>query len=227
MFTRAHHLSQLEPLYTPPPPTSSLLKIHSNPILPCTPQSSKWFSPWGFPTKTLYTFLSSPKRATCLAHLIVLNLICLINTWSWVQNMKLFITICSPKFRVFRDVVPCSHVEVDWHFSCVYCLHHVGDDGVYFHETTWHYIPECCLHTGIHQNTFLLKNVSHWCWDQVLVNNGIWGCQLLQSKGTFNALLDQLHQGIADRHGCTRMVLIILVQDWPWMQEWSGTRRVQ
>jgi hypothetical protein len=34
--------------------------------------------PSGFPIKTLYTFLSSPMRATCLAHLILLDLICLI-----------------------------------------------------------------------------------------------------------------------------------------------------
>jgi hypothetical protein len=34
--------------------------------------------PSGFPTKTLYSFLSCPLRATCPAHFIRLDLICLI-----------------------------------------------------------------------------------------------------------------------------------------------------
>jgi len=32
------------------------------------------------------------------------------------------------KFRVFWDVAPRSHVEVDRCFRGVYCLHHQGDD---------------------------------------------------------------------------------------------------
>jgi hypothetical protein len=31
------------------------------------------------------------------------------------------------KFRVFWDVVPCSHVEVDRRFRGAYCFHHHGD----------------------------------------------------------------------------------------------------
>ena len=45
-------------------PTSHLLEIHPNIIHPSTPRSPQWFFPSGFPTKTLYTPLSSPIHAT-------------------------------------------------------------------------------------------------------------------------------------------------------------------
>jgi hypothetical protein len=62
----------------------------------------------------------------------------------------------SMKFRVFWDVVPCSHVEVDRSFRGAYCLHHQGEEfialmmeavhtsetSVNFNVTTWCYIQE-------------------------------------------------------------------------------------
>jgi hypothetical protein len=57
-----------------------------------------------------------------------------------------YVYISNVEFRVFWDVAPCSHIEVDLHFSGAYCLHHQGDDGgstsVSFNVTTWRYIPE-------------------------------------------------------------------------------------
>jgi hypothetical protein len=56
------------------------------------------------------------------------------------------------EFRVFWDVVPCSHVEVDRRFRGAYCLHHQGDSSmeavrtfetsVHFNVTARRYIPE-------------------------------------------------------------------------------------
>ena len=55
--------------------TSHLLEIRSNIIHPSTPRSPQWSPSLRFPTKILHTPLSSPVRATCPAHLILLNFI--------------------------------------------------------------------------------------------------------------------------------------------------------
>ena len=65
-------LNQLDPVHTP---TSHFLKIYLNIILPSAPGSPQWSLSSGFPTKTLYTPLLSPIRATCNAHLILIDFI--------------------------------------------------------------------------------------------------------------------------------------------------------
>ena len=82
-------LSQLVPVHTP---TSHFLKLHVYIILPPTPGSPKLF-PLGFPTKTLYTPLLSPVRATCPANLIILYLIT--RTILGEQNRSLSSFLCS------------------------------------------------------------------------------------------------------------------------------------
>ena len=65
-------LSWANSIQSPQPPPH-FLKIHLNIILPSASGSPQWFFPSGFPTRTLYTPLPCPIRATCIAHLIVVD----------------------------------------------------------------------------------------------------------------------------------------------------------
>ena len=65
-------LGQPKPLHIP---TSHLLEIHPNVIHPSTPRSPQWSPSLRFPHQDPIHPLSSPIRATCPAHLMLLNFI--------------------------------------------------------------------------------------------------------------------------------------------------------
>ena len=77
-------LSQIYPLYTP---TFHFLKIHFNIILPPMPGSSKQSLSPRFPQQNPVRTSSLLIRATCLAHLILLDLI---NRKIFCKNYRLF-----------------------------------------------------------------------------------------------------------------------------------------
>ena len=64
-------MSQFDPVHTT---ISNFLTIHLNIFLPSTPDLPSGLFPSGFPTKTLYAPLLSHIRATCPAHIILLDL---------------------------------------------------------------------------------------------------------------------------------------------------------
>jgi hypothetical protein len=70
--------------------------------------------PLGFPTKTLYTFTSSPTRATCPAHLILFDLICLIiygdeyKLWSSYCATSYIRLLLHPSLVQIFSLEPCS-----------------------------------------------------------------------------------------------------------------------
>ena len=74
-LTSIRHLSilgQPNPVHIP---TSHLLEIDPNIIHPSTPRSPQWSPSLRFPHQDPITPLSSPIRATCPAHLILLDFI--------------------------------------------------------------------------------------------------------------------------------------------------------
>jgi hypothetical protein len=67
-------LSQLKPVR---PIDPYLPNVHLNVILPPTPRSSQWFLAFGPPNQNSVNISLLPMRATCPAHLILLDLITL------------------------------------------------------------------------------------------------------------------------------------------------------
>jgi len=84
------YLRQMHPIHTFPP---YFRKVHSNIVIHICLGLSNGLFPWSFPIKILYAFLFSPIRATCHAHLILLDLV-----WREDNNER----------PVYRDLVGCG-----------------------------------------------------------------------------------------------------------------------
>ena len=85
--------------------TSHFLKIHLNIIFPSTPGSPQWSLPSGFATKTPCAPLLLPIRATCLAHIILLDF--LTRKILGEQYRSLSFSLCRPS-SIQRYILPHS-----------------------------------------------------------------------------------------------------------------------
>ena len=109
-------LGQRNPVHIP---TSHLLEIHPNIIHPSTPRSPQWSPSLRFPQQDPIHPLASPIRATCPAHLILLDFVKLITqviislTWKRMKfnfakyriynlTSNNFVQVIFPVYTTFR-----------------------------------------------------------------------------------------------------------------------------
>ena len=118
-------LGQPNPVHLP---TSHLLEIHPNISTHLCLGLLSGLLPSGFPTKTLYTPLSSPIRATCPAHLILLDFI--IRTILGEEYKSFSSSLCnllhSPSYLVrptskYSPIVVASIYFRNWYYE--ECIH--------------------------------------------------------------------------------------------------------
>ena len=127
-------LSQLHPVPTTP---SHFLKIHPNIILPSTSWSPQWSLYVRFPTKILCTPLPSSIRATCPAHLILLDF--LTQTILGEQYRSLSSSLCNFLHSPVTPSLLGPNILLNTLFSNIVSLcssHNVSDQVSHPYKTT-------------------------------------------------------------------------------------------
>jgi hypothetical protein len=102
-------MSQLDPSNNPQPISLRSILIPFSHLRLGLPSG---LFPSGFPTKTFYTFLSSSMRATCPAHLILLDMICLM-IYVLVQCEDAVSALCSIAQQLIGKLE-------NWRENCLY-----------------------------------------------------------------------------------------------------------
>lgn len=125
------HLSQIKLVNAL---SARFFKIRFHIIFLSVPRSSKWSLSTRLPQETLCAFLFSPIHGTCLACLIILNLISIITHFGEENNLWCVLMRFSPD----RSVIPTLNIfsplsirdqcSIPLHNRCRYCMEGPGEN---------------------------------------------------------------------------------------------------
>ena len=158
-------LDQPNPVHIP---TSHLLEIHPNIILPSTPRSPQWPPSFRFPHQDPIHLLSSPIRATCPAHFTYL-LTYLLTPWCRVLLEKLTGLQLVKKFPTFHGtrrfitaLTSVRHLSLSWASPI---------QSIYPNPTSWRFILILSTHLRLGLHSGLLPSGLKLHFKIIVINN--------------------------------------------------------